>query len=104
MTFIDGTMNPCEYTKILADNMTHSLQKLGRRRRFQYDDSPNHTAKIVQEFLQIRKLKTITGPSMLQDLYIIEHLRSSLKGANPTSKEQLKMSKNGRTCLRTSGQ
>uniref|UniRef100_A0AAY5F5W5 Polyprotein n=1 Tax=Electrophorus electricus TaxID=8005 RepID=A0AAY5F5W5_ELEEL len=30
MTFIDGTMNTCGYTKILADKMTPGLQLLGR--------------------------------------------------------------------------
>ena len=53
MTFIDGTMNVCGYTKIMADKMTPSLQKLGRG-IFQHDNDPKHT----QEFL-----KTITWTS-----------------------------------------
>lgn len=43
MTFTDGTMNACGYTKILADEMTRSFQKLGRRGIFQQDK--NHAAK-----------------------------------------------------------
>ena len=49
MTFIDGTMNACGYTRILADKMTPHLQKFGRRRIFQHND-PKHT--ITQEFLK----------------------------------------------------
>ena len=60
MTFIDGTMNACGYTKILADKMTPSLQKLGRRGIFQHDNNPKHTAKIMQEFLKKKKVKTTT--------------------------------------------
>ena len=52
MTFIDGTMNACGYTQILADKMTPNLQKLGRRGIFQHDDNPEHTAKTTQEFLK----------------------------------------------------
>ena len=68
MTFIDGTMNACGYTKILADKMTPSLQKLGRRGIFQHDNNPKHTAKIMQEFLKKKKVKTMTWPSMSPDL------------------------------------
>ena len=52
MTFIDGTMNACGYIKIMANTMTLSLQKLGRRGIFQHDDNPEHTAKTTQEFLK----------------------------------------------------
>ena len=60
MTSIDGTMNACGYTKILADKMTPNLQKLGRRGIFQHDNDPKHTAKITQQFLQRKKVKTMT--------------------------------------------
>ena len=46
MTFIDGTMNACGYIKLLADKMTPSLKKPGRRGIFQHND-PKHTAKIT---------------------------------------------------------
>ena len=55
MTFIDGTMNASGSTKILADKMTPSLQKLGRRGIFQHDNDPKHNARIVQEFLKKEK-------------------------------------------------
>ena len=44
MTCLDGTMNTCGYTKILAAKMTPSLWKLGI---FQHDNDPKHTAKIT---------------------------------------------------------
>ena len=56
MTFIDDTMNICRYTKILADKMTPSLQKFGRRGVFQHNNDPKHTAKITQEFLKKKKI------------------------------------------------
>ena len=46
ITFIDGIMNACGYTKILADKMTPSLQKLGSRGIFQHGNDLKHTARI----------------------------------------------------------
>ena len=53
-------MNACGYTKILADKMTPSLKKLGRRVIFQYNNDPKYTAKIRQKFLKKKKVKTTT--------------------------------------------
>ena len=36
--FVDGTMNACGYTKILADKTTPSIQKHGKREIFQHDN------------------------------------------------------------------
>uniref|UniRef100_A0A8C9UY38 Uncharacterized protein n=1 Tax=Scleropages formosus TaxID=113540 RepID=A0A8C9UY38_SCLFO len=55
MTFIDGTMNACGYTRILADKLTPSLQDLGRRGIFQHDNYPKHTAKTTQALLNKKK-------------------------------------------------
>ena len=60
MTFIDGLMYACGYTKILADKMTPNLQTFGRRRIFQNDNNPKHIAQITQKFLQKKKMKTMT--------------------------------------------
>uniref|UniRef100_A0A3Q1EGW8 Uncharacterized protein n=1 Tax=Acanthochromis polyacanthus TaxID=80966 RepID=A0A3Q1EGW8_9TELE len=47
ITLTDSTMNGCGYTKILADKMTPSQQKLGRKGKFQCYNDPkrcqNHT-------------------------------------------------------------
>ena len=67
MTFIDGTINASGSTKILADKMTPSLQKLGRRGIFQHDNVPNYTTKIKQEFLKKKKVKGMTWVSTLSD-------------------------------------
>uniref|UniRef100_A0A3B5A6C7 Tc1-like transposase DDE domain-containing protein n=1 Tax=Stegastes partitus TaxID=144197 RepID=A0A3B5A6C7_9TELE len=74
MTFIDGTTNTCGYIKIPADKMTPSPQKLGRRVILQHSNDPKHPAKITQEFLKKRKVKTMTLPRMSPDLSPIEHL------------------------------
>ena len=55
MTFRDGTMNVCGFTKILADKMTPSLQNLGRQEYSSMITKPKHTAKITQEFLKKKK-------------------------------------------------
>lgn len=41
MALIDGAMNACGYSKILADMMTPSLQKTGRKGIFQHDNDPS---------------------------------------------------------------
>lgn len=44
MTFIDGTVNACRNTKVLADRM-HPISQLGRIGTFQHDNDPKHTAE-----------------------------------------------------------
>ena len=43
------TIHVYGYTRILADKMTPTLQKLGRRGIFQHDNDSKHTAKIMRE-------------------------------------------------------
>lgn len=50
MALIDGAMNACGYSKILADMMTPSLQKTGRKGIFQHDNDPKKTANIILKF------------------------------------------------------
>ena len=54
------TIHVYGYTRILADKMTPTLQKLGRRGIFQHD-SDTHRHKT--EFVKKAKVKTMTWPS-----------------------------------------
>ena len=73
MTSIDGTMNACGYTKILADKMTPSLQELGRRGLFQQGNGPKHTAKSCKG-VACKKKSVNYGLCTSPDLNRIEHL------------------------------
>lgn len=110
MEFIDGTINICKYTKIVADKMATSLQRLNRRGIFQHDNELKHTKKITNEFLRKKKVKDMTWAKMSPKLNPIEHLWGILNRKaeqhNISSKEQLKKLplKNDRTSLQKSMQ
>ena len=50
--FIEGNMNSHMYCEILQQSMISSLQKLGRRAVFQYDNDPKHTSKTTTALLK----------------------------------------------------
>lgn len=52
MMLIDDTINVCDYSKIMTDKMTPSLQKL---KESQHENNPKH--KITQEYLMKKRLK-----------------------------------------------
>uniref|UniRef100_A0A3P8TCL6 Uncharacterized protein n=1 Tax=Amphiprion percula TaxID=161767 RepID=A0A3P8TCL6_AMPPE len=76
MMFTDGIMNGCGCSKILADKMTPSQQKLARREIIQRDSDPKRSAKVIQEFLKKKKLRTMTWLGMSPELSSIKQLRA----------------------------
>ncbi len=88
-------MNSEVYRDILCAQIQPNAAKLiGRCFLAQIDDDPKHTAKATQEFLKVMKWNILQWPSHSPDLKPIEHafhlLKTKLKAAQPTNKQQLK--------------
>ena len=54
--FTNGTGNTYSYTRINAEKITSSLQKLSKGEIFQHVNDPKRTAKITQEFSKEEKM------------------------------------------------
>ena len=65
--FIEGNMNSNMYCEMLQQGMIPSLQKLGSRAVFQYDNDHKHISKTTIALLNRLRVKGMNQPSMSPD-------------------------------------
>ena len=99
LVFIDGNMTGELYRDILQKNLLQSVKKLNMAKDwwFQHDNDPKHTARIVTNWLDQKRIQRLEWPSFSPDMNPIEHLWDEVE--RRMKKEQPKNEKDLQECL-----
>ena len=99
LVFIDENMTGELYRDILQKNLLQSAKKLNMAKDwwFQHDNDPKHTARIVKNWLDQKRIQRLKWPSFSPDMNPIEHLWDEVE--RRTKKEQPKNEKDLQECL-----
>ena len=97
--FIDGNMTGELYRDILQKNLSQSAKKLNMAKDwwFQHDSDPKHTARIVTNWLDQKRIQRLKWPCFSPDMNPIEHLWDEVELR--MKKEQSKNEEDLQECL-----